>query len=627
MRISASASVLALASLAAVPAVAQEIRVGQVDPLVRFSDGTLSLLVSQIGYAIPGVRDAYLLAPTRAEGEAITEYRVEDAAGDLVASGVPVHAGEWLSGHFFRLDLSAIELPGEYRICAGDLVSHAFPVGSPRSIWFDPLVADMTLGQLAVRRRDDALGGYVDSGNDIRETNSHVTMLNGLLDVLETHGAWLDAPTLSALGEHVDHLREFIESQIDADGRIRGGYYLGTPIEDGRWPNHLRGVWGILRLARYVTNSDPILRGLLLDEAWRGLDYARDELGLKGRSAFLLMRLLVEADFHLQTDDAAALAEVRVLTLELRVRQLKAYEPTAGGLYGLFRTKRGGGDLERLDLHDTGETTGENWALPMWRLADLLEAHPSDSTAPTWRALVRDFVFGFVVPASRRSPLGLAANGDYDGVRWFSDLYHGINGTYAHLARGLVRYADVVGEPELVDLAERQLLWIAGLNTGHRFPRGSEPFSAIVGHGYQWLHDGHGALNGVTGSVVNGMSATPQFVKGMPAGEERPSYLCDESWVSHVGGFLSAVSELMCGRLRQGPLYLVPEAADVIARWDELPGAERYVVYRDEDPSGRFADVAATAGSGPGRTVLPVAGEQLVFYRLAAGGGACEGPH
>jgi MYXO-CTERM domain-containing protein len=109
----------------------------------------------------------------------------------------------------------------------------------------------------------------------------------------------------------------------------------------------------------------------------------------------------------------------------------------------------------------------------------------------------------------------------------------------------MVRYGEFLGDPSLYALAEKQLLWVGGLNTGSGFPSAAVPFSCIVGKGYQWLNDGYGTYGGIAGSIVNGLSATPQFTKQMPTGPEQPLYLCDESWISHTGGWLSGTAALL----------------------------------------------------------------------------------
>src|SRR5437773_892634 len=103
---------LALALVLLVTAArAQEIQRGAVDPAVRFSDGSVSLLVSQLGYGSPGVRQAFLMAASRTDGDAIASYTVEDASGTVVHTGTPVYAGAWQTVYFWRLDLAPVRVP------------------------------------------------------------------------------------------------------------------------------------------------------------------------------------------------------------------------------------------------------------------------------------------------------------------------------------------------------------------------------------------------------------------------------------------------------------------------------------------------------------------------------------
>ncbi|HEY0465560.1 MAG TPA: hypothetical protein VGC79_15195, partial [Polyangiaceae bacterium] len=80
-RVSAVFSIALLGLFAASPALAAEVMVGTPDPIVKFTNGGVGLLVSQIGYALPGVRVAYLVAQNKAAGDALCRYTIEDASG------------------------------------------------------------------------------------------------------------------------------------------------------------------------------------------------------------------------------------------------------------------------------------------------------------------------------------------------------------------------------------------------------------------------------------------------------------------------------------------------------------------------------------------------------------------
>ncbi len=538
------------------------------DPEVRFHEDGVSLLVSQVGYADPGVRAAFLAARDRAAGDAIDRFTLEDARGHTVHATAPVYAGCWQGMDFWRLDLSSLTAPGTYRIRAGSLVSQRFPVATPRALWLDADRVTMMTQELAARRRTDGAGGYADCGNDFRETHALAAALLGLLDALELERdpSSLDEATRREAETHVDALARFVLSVQDPDGRIRAGFDpFGRVLEDGEWPNHLQGARALLRVARHRRAVRPLESDLLLEKARLALRHAREGLAIADSdTAILAPLLLLEAEWVADpgAPEPEALERARAIARALRARQLATELPADEALLprfpGLLRERTRGRELARLNEHGPGSKTGACFALPIEGLTVLLERAPGDRDAPLWAAMLDDLVAGFVEPAAALSPFGLVANGVHDGgVRWFSDLYHGMSVSYALAAAALVRYAELrrdgagpgaSGDPALLDLAERQLLWVGGLNTGYPFPEAPEPFSCLAGRGYRALEDAHGPFARIPGAIVNGLSATPAFDKRLPDGPEAPAYVSDESWIAHTGAWLSATARLVQAR-------------------------------------------------------------------------------
>jgi len=522
-----------------------EVKVGTPDPIVKFNDADLSLLVSQTGYAIPGVRVAYLVSQSKEHGDTCCGYSIEDESGKVVSTQMPVYAGQWLTSHFWTIDLSKIDHEGKYRIRTGPLVSQLFSVSSAKALYFDPNYRGMMLGQLQTRERTDASGGFIDAGNDIRETNSHVTQLVGILDMLELHPDWFSAAEKTSLEAYLSHFSAFLKSQQQDTGQILGGFWMGSQITFGKWPNHLLGTYGLVRLARHYKDLDNAQQSDLIARAAKAIGYTNSNLAVADALAtFLSVDLLVNAEYNAQTGDATTLTRAKADATELRRRQVTKAQPTKNGLYGLFLD--GDGTLSRLNYHAPGDLNGQYWGLPLTGLITLSTCHPDDSDVPVWKDTLTDFVEGTLKGTTSMSPMGLVANGEYgDQVRWFSDLFHGMSMTYGRVAADLVQYGTFLKDPSLYALAEKQLLWIGGLNTGDNFPKAPQSFSCIVGHGYRWLVDGHGSFAGIAGSIVNGVSATPQFDRKMPNDPELPQYLCDESWISHTGAWLSGTAQLL----------------------------------------------------------------------------------
>lgn len=533
------------------------IKHSQRDELVQFNDGEKALLVSQIGYTSVGVRVAYLTSQTKAVLDGVEKFEVLDASMQVVYESVPEYAGEWVQAHFAKLDFSAVSQPGNYRIRVGALVSNEFEMTTAQKLYLDDHYHGMMIGQMEIRKRMDAVGGFIDCGNDIRETNSHATQVRGYTDVTAAHPRLLSEQEQAELDEILRHSAAFLAGQQQDSGLIEGGWWFTKPIDYmGKWANHIRGVFGFLRLADHFASTDEAFSKELLQAAERALQYSREHSAPEDtRSTFATLRLWNEAEYHRQANDALALAEAKAIAGLLRKRQLKQSEALDSGIYGLFRM---GADVDneyaRLNHHKVESPyNGEYWGLPLHGLLILSSLYPEDSDAAMWRDTVKDFTDGFLKQGCMASPMKLLPNGVYgdegdEKLLWFSDLYHGQSMTYGMVASDMIAYGNFLGDSTLVDLAEHQLLWIGGLNTGANFPNAAEPFSCIVGKGYQWLSDGLGEFKYIPGSVVNGLSATRQFRPHMPEGPEMPVFLCDESWISHTGGWLSGVSALLAAR-------------------------------------------------------------------------------
>lgn len=123
------------------------------DPNVRIvSEDSVSLIVSQTGYAYPGVRYALLCSMVRESGDKITEYRVEDTNGIIMGQGKPRYWGKWAENHFWYIDLSFL-LHGTYRVIAHTLRSHKFKVDNVADHYIKILSRDMFTLQLEKRRK------------------------------------------------------------------------------------------------------------------------------------------------------------------------------------------------------------------------------------------------------------------------------------------------------------------------------------------------------------------------------------------------------------------------------------------------------------------------------------------
>ena len=529
----------------------------QVDEKVNYNNGkNLSLLVSQIGYSADGLQEAYIVSDQEKLPSAYNTLRIRDKSGAVFKEVDLIYAGKWWNVNFWKANLDLQE--GEYRVQTGGnppLTSHSFPVKKDKSFYFDPYYNDMAIRQMQSRWRDDKLAGFIDCGSNIRETNSHATMLKGMMDLVNYTGNFLNNDQVLAIDSIFDHFLHFFTDQQNDNGSIRGGGGILFPYHIIQWPNHLKGTYGLIQLAEYYKKNDHTNYLKANTAAIKGLQYARENLTHDSTyTNHFTVALLCEVAFHELNNDPVSLQFARKYAKILHQRQVH----DKNGFYGHFKLTSNDDEYARLNIHTPNpwKNNGAYWGLTLRGLLKLIQAYPDHELKNEWHETLENYVYGFIVKMCEASPMKLVANGLYgknNTPKWFSDIYHGMNMTYGLIAADLIAYSEYFDDPYLVELAEHQLLWIGGLNTGKGLPGPTESFSSIEHHGYQWLSDGDVKdfeFTNLEGTIVNGLSATRQFVRTMPKGIEYPQHLCDESWISHTGGWLSGITHLLKFRSR-----------------------------------------------------------------------------
>jgi hypothetical protein len=153
----------------------------------------------------------------------------------------------------------------------------------------------------------------------------------------------------------------------------------------------------------------------------------------------------------------------------------------------------------------------------------LLDLFPGHADADRWRETIRMYVTGYLEAMSQRNsfgivPYGLFAETDPGGDRRIGDYWYryfmkpdegwwvGVNANVASAGIGLLRAAEVLGEPRLRATAQRQLDWIVGSN----------PFSAStvegIGHNHPPQFVNTVEFLPITprlpGAVMNGLGGT-----------------------------------------------------------------------------------------------------------------------
>ena len=263
--------------------------------------------------------------------------------------------------------------------------------------------------------------------------------------------------------------------------------------------------------------------------------------------------------------DAVSLAE------EVGARQIPESAPECG-LHGHFRTYGDCSFSEKAWVHHLdggvlGCDAGGHFSPDLTPFLRMLEVWPKQPCASQWQRVLRNFGYGYLLPACRANPFGIAPLGCFgdEGLIHFAGLWHGMNAVYALTAALALDLERHFGDPAFGELATGNLQWIAGLNAGvtraslrgaHMFSMDvpeelALPASMICGIGRRWA----GTWLNVRGAICNGFSTGDQFKFDVPPRREYdgPHSFTDEDWVTHAGGWLSALARVNASRKPNQP--------------------------------------------------------------------------
>jgi hypothetical protein len=233
--------------------------------------------------------------------------------------------------------------------------------------------------------------------------------------------------------------------------------------------------------------------------------------------------------------------------------------------------------------HDTGSTF-PNYIVGLIELARTWYDHPD---APRWQQAIRDFAYGYFLPACRQNPFYLLPEGYFtgQGLLTFCGPWHGINTSLGYAAALAAQLEMHLGDSAFREIATGNLQWIAGLHAGitresmagcqfwrEDIPAGeARAYSQISGVGRRSV----GNWSGIHGTIVNGFSANPQFqlVVEPTRANDGPWMYTDEDWIPHSGGWLSGLSILY--RLLPEHIWAlrdtIESAAMVVLQYEVLP--------------------------------------------------------
>lgn len=540
------------------------------------------LLVSQIGYDLRApMRALYRGAlPTGAM------FRLQRAADGVSLLHKPLQFwGECWGSPWWIADFSELTAAGDYTLTleADGLEALACPpfqVGEYH-LW-NTTVRIVALEQFERRAALARCGnGWKDCGADWREVSSHAGALIGLLDLLNIGYEWLGQEDSLRLAWQIIHGCDYLIlcQQRAADL----GWPAGSVVHE--IPNHPvlipqdqgQFVVALAKAARFIYELDRA-RGMeylnraaaayeFLTRSCRPSKLPHFSARLHGAPAGYVPTSFMTGDLLMMVWGAVELAksgrpeyleEAVFRARELLHRQVPQ-DASEGDFYGHFYTFEDCIFTEKAFIHHhVGHDTGmmfNHYLVPLLELCELLPDHPEQ---PRWRQAVRDFAYGYFLPACYRNPFYLLPQGYYagQGLLTFAGPWHGFNVCYGYAATQALRFEMAFGEPAFRPIAVGNLQWLCGLNAGltadcfegsvmwrEQLPEGQAiPYSFIHGIGRNSVT----TWSRIPGSIGNGLCTNRQFQLEVEPTVENdiPCRYSDEDWIPHAGGFLSGLTHL-----------------------------------------------------------------------------------
>ena len=226
------------------------------------------------------------------------------------------------------------------------------------------------------------------------------------------------------------------------------------------------------------------------------------------------------------------------------LKKLQVVAP-AGEISGFFKTSL---------ISDEPYKNIWEGCLEIISLCDLIKMFPEHKDAASWKQIVSNYTVKYLSVISGRNsfgivPFGLFTQKDPGGNRkagsyWYRyfmqpelSWWVGINSNLASAGVGLLKASQVIDDPELKALAQKQLDWIVGSN----------PFnsSTVVGLGYNHPKHFPGSTfypltPVIPGAVLNGLGGSPEDQPEIGTG----SWQISEYWTPMVSFTLWLMAEL-----------------------------------------------------------------------------------
>lgn len=535
------------------------------------------LLTSQIGYDLFAPMRALYRGPLPAGAS----FRLHSGSETLLEK--PLHFwGQCWQSDWWVADFSELTQPGEYTLTISaeglpPITCPPFKVGKYQ-LWNESVEA-VALEQYEGRAAVARFGvGWKDCGASWREVGSHTGALIGMLDLLNIGQEWLGRDNAERLARQIMHGCDFLvlcQQRASDLGMPPGTFIHELPGTPGFIPQDIgQAVVCLARASRHVYEIDRERSLDYLERAAQAYEFYTRQCrpaGPQGFSAQLhgapegyMPQSFMTGDLLMMVWGGVELArsgkpeyleEAVYRAREIMRRQVRQEQPE-GEFYGHFYAFEDRLFSEKAFIHHhVGHDTSmmfNHYLVPLLELYHQLPDHPE---APRWQQTLRDFAYGYFLPACRKNPFFLLPQGYYagQGLLTFAGPWHGFNVCYGYASALASRLEEFFEDSQFRDIAIGNLQWVAGLNTGltndsfvgcvmwreELEPGKAIPYSQIYGVGRNHVQ----TWSKIRGAIGNGLCTNIQFSMTLPPTVENdiPLRYSDEDWIPHGGGWLSGL--------------------------------------------------------------------------------------
>jgi hypothetical protein len=545
-------------------------------------------LYSQIGYDRKDPKRALVRSKDKSYLSEKAEFYVYDSEGTQVFNETMKYWGEKWHLHWWEADFSSLE-KGEYILQVIDkekiLYKSEVVTVDENRLW-DETVVTVALDQFEARAALARNGrGWKDCGSILREANSHATSIIGLCDLLALSVEWLSRENQTRLKKQIVHGCDYLalcQDRAEDLGLERGSMVHEIPSNNTVIPGNIAQTVVALSRASSLLFEDYREKSAdYLSRAESAYDFLINRLKPYGKVGFSASNhgapknFIPPAEFMTRDllmmlwggTELVALGKgqfrdtVLRLTRQILSRQVPK-ERAEEGLYGHFYTFDSCDFTEKANIHHhVGHDTGCTFPHYLIPLINMIK-HPLWSDLPErveWEEAVKNFAYGYFLPACRANPFYLLSEGYFtgEGLLNFSGPWHGINTTYGFAAALAVKLEHFTSDRAFREISVGNLQWIAGLNAGitsesfeggcvfwhDDIPKGQAlPYSQIYGIGHRYT----GNWSNIPGSIPNGFSVNPQFTLSVEPSldNDEPKLYTDEDWIPHGAAWVSALAYL-----------------------------------------------------------------------------------